>query len=106
MENSNIKELLTNEEQISNFDINNVYIIGFLILLIIVIFLIKKFKNKKNIIPIITKEDYYKQRDELLNYYINNKDSNGIKELIEDASCSKETLARAKKVLEDLNKMI
>ncbi len=113
MENNDTKELYTVkekvvkliEEYINNLDIGNLYMIGFVIGLIIVIVLIIKFRKKK-IVLIITKEDYYKQIDELLNEYINNKDLNGIKELIDDASCSKETLARAKKVLEDLNKMI
>lgn len=114
MENNDTKELYTVkekvvkliEEYINNLDIGNFYMIGFVIGLIVVIVLIIKFKNKKSIIPIITKEDYYKQRDELLNYYINNKDLDGIKDVIEDTSCSKETLTRAKKALEDLTKII
>ena len=46
--------------------------------------------------------EYLRQTEELLDYYIDNKNLDGIKELLKDPSCSKETLNRAKKVLKDL----
>lgn len=108
MENNNTKELhtskeiLINKEPTDNFDNSSFYGIVFMVIIVIFAIFIITLRQKKVFVS-TTKEQYYKQRENLLDHYIDNKDKTGIKELLNDSSCSKDIHDRAKKVLEELD---
>lgn len=85
---------------------NNIfYGIYFIVLTIILLALISKIKRKKEFVPILTKEQCYQQTENLLDYYIENKNWNEIKALLNDSSYN-QIHDRAKKILKENNQII
>ncbi len=110
MENNNTQNLTStklieqNEAVLKGTD-SSIYVFGFIIILIVLISFIFKFKRKNDFVPIMTQEEYNQKCEEIYNDYLKKKDWDMMKEILKDSSFSKDIHKRVRKVLNDVGEL-
>ncbi len=110
MENNNIQNLTStkliekNEVAVKGTE-SSIYVFGSIVILIVLVSFIFKFKRKNDFVPITRQDEYNQECEDIYNDYLKKKDWDMIKEILKDTSFSKDIHKRARKVLRDVGEL-